>query len=527
MFRTRLRVGLAAALAVLCVVITPAASQAAVGPWVSVTIGLPPPASLSGGNCWVSFQSHLDSGSGALMTGPGGRCYGGPDITPGSDQHGEQGEYIEVHVSGAWHDSAGDCEGHAGFVLGDHPDNGTVRVAGSIPEGVVIPLNGADVRDVGCDIAEVCFEYFHNSVLDDSDTVCVSKSIPAPAETETTGECQEGEPVKVSIVQKAYPSGTSVYDSLEVSLDVAGGGPLTGWNFTAFERGQDSGVAHNQNPGGDIPKGKVIRWVRREATDPVPDWSNVLAGVEVYHFDGASPADDWNANQDPESNRLAASVPLDASYWFGGITDPGHCRWWFGEKVVNFPNTTQDEPFAAANSQVIPGPEVGDPPEAPDESNWTPWGGILSVLNSIWNAIKDLASSVAGIVGQVVSAIGGIVDDLLDGLVDLFVPADGFFDDTLDGFSDAMDGTTLGNYVDALGDITPAGTSSCAGPSISLPMVGPGTYQPLSACSGGMSSAAAATRVVIAVSVGLSAAFAVIRIVGRGFGWDPGTGGRE
>lgn len=220
-----------------------------------------------------------------------------------------------------------------------------------------------------------------------------------------------------------------------------------------------------------------------------------------------------------------------------GVTDSSRCAYYWGEKFWDdgVEGEGADEPISAVSDgspspgEGTPEPPVLDPVPEPepgcefslsDPSSWLS-GGMCSLVGLFAKAL--------GILGQILSAIVGLPAALLEGLIGLFVPEEGFIEGKIDQVSDAFDDTTVGNYLGAVTNISVPSAAGCEGPAVTINPYGsgPGAQYPMSACDGAMASAAATSRLILGISLGLGGGLVCLRILGRSFGWDPVIGGKE
>lgn len=228
-----------------------------------------------------------------------------------------------------------------------------------------------------------------------------------------------------------------------------------------------------------------------------------------------------------------ATTPSDSGRK-AGLTHGGLCAFYWGEPVADRPDDDYAVPVGdplreGGMPPGTPEPPVLDPVPDPepecefslsDPSSWLS-GGMCSLVGLFAKALQVL--------GQILGAIAGLPVALLEGLVGLFVPSDGFIEGKINDLSDAFDNTTVGNYLGAVTDISVPSASGCQGPAVTINPFGsgPGAQYPMSACDGAMASAATMSRLILGISVGLGGGLVCLRILGRAFGWDPVIGGRE
>lgn len=503
------RLLLAALLVPVVVFSNPLTAHAAAGPWVVASVST----GLSGlqTTCKIPLRQ-AGPGMPALDLGSTGYCLGNPDTTPGWAQIGEAGKSYIIGVSGTT-EAGNECGGLTDGTLGQHPANGTIRVAGSI-QPTLISTGLAD-----CSISEVCVHWSDGDVNDG----CADVNIPALDEDQLPPNvegCLHGTPHAVLTPEwtpnPSEPGYGWIRWWLEVDLSSLPAVSTASWGYAVHNPGEywEGSWIGQITPG--ARRYSLGQTYRHEGNAPMFMRRHPLAGVEIYAgpTDGnwTRPYEDFQANLQPSTTQL----PPGAGQNYYGWNDPLHCRFYFGTQLYSVEGTDGDEP---QGDGIDPTPPVVDEPDEPEpEPDPVPVveepDTDLGWLALIWALLKSI-----------LGALTGLVQSILTGIKNLFVPSDGFLQEQLDKFSDSMEGTTLGNYADAIGNITPSSAAGCAGPTVSLPMVAAGSFTPLSACSGGMATVAAASRTIIGISFALSAGLGVIRIVGRGFGWDPTPSG--
>lgn len=234
-----------------------------------------------------------------------------------------------------------------------------------------------------------------------------------------------------------------------------------------------------------------------------------------------------------------------------GVTNPGLCAWYFGEKVFDNGSAanTIDEPAGnygtSDGPSTIPGgdPPVNNPAPAPsgedsqcsgfsftDPSSWAGAGicvlvkainAVIGVLRAILNAFKGLATAIA--------------DAITGALRGLFVPRAGFFegqvDDVKDAWADTPPGEVVGTYAGLPDKFVPPGGSSCQGPALDLdlPMTSTDTvWRPFSACAGWSSTLARIARTSLQVGAYLGAFMLALRVLASSLGLAiPMGGGKD
>lgn len=116
-----------------------------------------------------------------------------------------------------------------------------------------------------------------------------------------------------------------------------------------------------------------------------------------------------------------------------GVTDPSLCRFYWGAKIIDLPNTTTDNPMGQlgqdgqTTTPVEPPPLVD--PTAPEEdtgcagfsfSDPTTWAGAgICVLVKLLGQLVTVVRGILGMLGDVIDAIGSIVAAIADLVADL------------------------------------------------------------------------------------------------------------
>lgn len=103
-----------------------------------------------------------------------------------------------------------------------------------------------------------------------------------------------------------------------------------------------------------------------------------------------------------------------------------------------------------------------------------------------------------------------------------FVPAAGAMTGVITDIKAAFDQSTPGLWLSALDNLAvDAGLTGCQGPTWNIPAPVNQTIKPFNACSGAAASAASVVKLVATVGIVLGGAFACVRAIGAGFGWNP------
>lgn len=514
----RLRV-LAAFFMVPIVILATPQSASALGEWHTVEIGVPAsgwtgdsvPSSIDTIDCAFSLQQ---TGTHSINVGTG-FCIGLPDVTWGYTQPGESGSSYEISVTGLTTAGAS-CAGSMTSTLGPHPKNGTIRVAGTISPGEI------GVSSSDCNVTEVCLDLGGLGA-----NLCVTADIPAEVDEPATSGCPVGTPHAFYSVERApHPSVPGAYeDTVYVNTTIAVSGVSTAsWGFAARGYGGPGTQAQSLITSNKMPI------MTQNVTDPGAPLYAVpaqIAGIEVY---ANHPADDWN-RPPPDGNAMIQPVPgthpippgRRTPYY--GWSDSSHCRFYFGPQVLDDgnPATNGDVPFGNGTDPNPPGsgedpgpsPVLDEPdvPPAPDEDTgflgpmWALLDWLKRWLNQLWAWIQDLGNWLAGLV----------------------VPETGYFETKWDGVDAKWAATTPSKYVEEFSSFTPGSVSGCAGVPLQVTLPGGvGIDERLgAACSGTMATSASVVRAAITAMVVVGGAFACVRALGSGLGWNPGVGRSE
>jgi len=236
-----------------------------------------------------------------------------------------------------------------------------------------------------------------------------------------------------------------------------------------------------------------------------------------------------------------------------GWTDPQYCSWWIGQKIVDDPNTTSDEPVAAlsAVAPIPPTDNTVDPnPADPavtkgagschfafsDPSTWLS-GGMCKAVG----LLTGIASTLLGLP----AAIMGLLSELLQSL---FVPSHAVLDAFTSGPQDQIQNsalgqvqTQMGSVLDGIGGTASSGQqtvvartattslttggSGCAGPSLTwdkLALAGlPTKVEPFNACSGTMADVAGWCHLLCTVFLCIAGGFKFLNLIADGLGVMP------
>lgn len=475
-------------------------------------------------DCQVSWSTI--AATGYIVVSSKSRCDGGPDATPGTCQAFEAG-----CGSYGWvvKDSGGQTCGSAGLDAVSADGDGLRAIRTNLVAKNTVNL--VDRED--CLPAEACLSYYWDGFGPGANdqVQCSPISVDGP-DVDTPEECEFGEPSGQPIVKiEAVPSssgGNWKFDTVApvaaVDLHQTGG---SDWVFYV--------VTTNADFPQRLEKDFTGRMLGINSTAKQKWGNGTLTWVERMYLDseynGTPPADrltvegfglyrtgwDNSANTDhiPQADVIGPQVGKV------GLTNPGQCMWYWGKKIA--------PPQADGSDNPVDNPDVQPPPEPPDPETPDPESDnwlylIWKMLGNIWEAIKNLASTIANAIAD---ALSGIVDAVVDGIKDLFVPDDGFFDAQFARLDDSYSDTSPAQYVDAIEQLVPSAGAAggCSGPTVTLPIAGTTrTFEPLDACGGGMATAATMSRLLGTVAVLVFGALACVRALGSGLGWNPSIG---
>lgn len=267
-----------------------------------------------------------------------------------------------------------------------------------------------------------------------------------------------------------------------------------------------------------------------------------LVGVQVIALRDA-------ANTEyPAGNGFSSTpaIPTNSSAE-GGLTVPGNCWFYWGEKIADTTATTTDEPAGPINlgDPTTPAEPVTEPTELPndspvgnteegcdgfsftDPSSWA-GAGICILVKAVYamvSLLETIANGILALPGAIVGAIGDLLGALVDAIGALFLPSDGFLEGELDEVQSAFSQSTVGNYSSAFTDLdVPVASAGCAGPQLDFTIKGKAiSWEPLNACSGGVATLAGLSKMFLTVVLSFFGGMACLRAVGSGFGWRPGV----
>lgn len=460
-------------------------------------------------------------------------CNGGPDVTPGYCQIGEGdcGNYSLEFV-----DFQGEvCASGDGspYELGESP--GWAQTASGL-QFFPMPVTSGCVPD------RACLSYSLSGVVGSDGTECVEVDFEIP--DAAGGTCPYGSAGTPSLQEEYRPDGpvgtTKFWQEMRQLMTVSSVGQDEG-----FE--EDGRWVGYWLVTGTYPSGKTIATVPQQPKQvgSKHNWFDVEAGAHrAQLWEWQSARIGTFQTTDPDYMQTMSTVlgvgifrlPPGANVkdrmdtgknGFVGRTNAAACTWYWGDQIRPVHAGQEGDEIPGGPIPVIEEPEVPPDPEDPgvdeppvpdDEPGF--WGAILSLLKALISLIAKVLTAIGGLAAAIVKGITQAIKDL-------FIPKDGFFENKIDGLEDAADGTKIGNMLDAFRDLQPSSATGCEGPAFSVPVFGSGgePSHPMSACTGPMSTLAGTSRLILTISISVGAALACIRVLGRGFGWDPGLGG--
>ena len=234
-----------------------------------------------------------------------------------------------------------------------------------------------------------------------------------------------------------------------------------------------------------------------------------------------------------------------------GMTDPGACQFYWGEKIAESPDE-RDEPIGGLGSGGGGGssepPPVDPQPDdvggcsfsLTDPGSWLEGGmcaavgllkGIFQVLQAILAAFGNLAAAIASAIADALAGIVGEIGDLLEAL---FVPdredlADSIAD-VKDAWADTAPGELLGTVVSIPGKFSVPADVGCDGVAMPIKLAfgeaeNPLVLHPFSTCRPGLSAAASMVRVGLQVVVWVSGLLLAFRLLASSLGYQVALGG--
>lgn len=493
---------LALLLVPVVIVATPNVAQAApLGDWSTAVfdepVGGPIPGKIK---CQVNARWVEGTGGGtSIQVGPGSGCY-----SPGYYNSWQPGEPYTLSFQGS------SCTGReftATWMSGaNHDWNSNHMVVGTsmeIPAGPCVP-SSVCITGAGTDTTQLC------------------GSISLGAAGPSGPTCPKG------TLTGAFLAGSHWNPGASLSAYGWGSGftSINNWRVYAIYNGTATKTVTNHqgttavaNPNGTVSANGYLAQLFTQYTP-----SNLppgMVGIGMYYnaVDIANKTNGATAWGDPTNGSV-------------GRHEPGRCAFYYGTKVWDSPTTTADEPGGALGSNVVgpvDGPEpVSDPPAADEGDSCTfVWGDPSTWASAGICALVYLLDKVVNLLGSVVSAIGSVAGAILDGLVGLFVPSDGFMEAKANQLKDAWADTPPLVVVDGVQDLGDALTlaapsSSCAGPAlnISTEFTGPIALNPLSTCLEEVGVLASIVKTALTVVVYVGAFLAGVRIIGSAFGLD-------
>lgn len=536
MFR-KLRVLAAFFMVPVVLLANPQTAAAAGAEWHTLSFNVPAapiigdsaPGTIDSIDCTFSLAN---LGGWSLSIGPG-YCYGLPDVTPGWTQSGEAGSSYSIAVSGLAASNVA-CSGDMSSTLAPHSKNGTVRVAGTITPGSM------SYSPEDCHITEVCL-----TLVNAGGTDCISVDIPPYEEEElpVTGNCVMGTPsVETRWVTVTHPTlgGNYRQTRWEARFTIHNPDPFSTWGYRGYyqepngtvRQGWDNSMITN-----DWKQiGPSVDWITTSGTPPTKDTMWKPIGFEVFARMLIG-SEVWNETQPVTAlagKYAVAPYPPGRDAFFGGWTDPSHCRFWTGQKVLNVEGLDGDEPHLPLDQvPAPPAPPVQDPPptiedtqpvidEPTDEESWL--GALWALLRSIWGAITSGFNAVV----SAIKGLGTTIADAISALFDAaFVPEDGFMEQKFTTVTAKWDNTSPGRYMAAFGDFSTGTGTGCQGVPVNVDLGGGVMMdeQIGAACTGPLASASQVVRLTLSAMLVIGGAVACLRAIGSGLGWNPGIGG--
>lgn len=270
-------------------------------------------------------------------------------------------------------------------------------------------------------------------------------------------------------------------------------------------------------------------------------WSTGMKPVgsgNLYNY-GTKPVGVWvyamapGGNSGNTSSWRTSNGLAQMNLYAYGDNDPGNCVFYFGAKFRDVPGTLDDPqgPLEVDTTPVATPPEAFPPPITPnpddteachfdplDPSSWLAGGmcAAVGLLIKVFGKLKEIAT-----------AIGGLVESIMDGLLGLFVPDEGFADQAFDQVRADFDNTSLVKWLDALTEMGDGGAvNGCAGLPLQVEMPGGVMIDEHlgAACSGSAATAAGMVRTALTAVLIVGGGFTCVRVLGQAFGWSPGIG---
>lgn len=285
-------------------------------------------------------------------------------------------------------------------------------------------------NDPGCAINQVCLTWtMHAKFWPDAGpyTGCSTLNMGAPpTPVEGPATCAEGTFPGAYFEVNVTPGDGYTYEQGHVQHTHTAGGAPAGTAYRVYiveKRISDGALAYLGNDGGNFnnPPGDIVK--RDGAFETWPDSGYTVVGVGV-----------WAVTLDGQPTNLSGT-PMSAVDPLGGTgaigrTDPAKCTFYWGEKIVNNPLSTMDEPKGALATGPVtsptddPAPDTADPSPSgdgcgfsiTDPSSWAS-GGICQLVG----LVRDLIRAIGKLPADIASAIMTGLSNLLQLL---FVPED-------------------------------------------------------------------------------------------------------
>ena len=396
------------ALAMVPVIIlaSPKVAGAAVNTWHEAQISMDHWVPGASAECSAQVGYDVSSGIGGQRVSiRNGVCYMGRDTAPGMSV---RMDFIGINEQ----EAACDASAYMTTQTTDETSHTFEGTAGS----------GIGLFD-GCQVTEVCWTL---SPVDDWgwdigwEDECSLLSMGVPGAS-TEGQCPEfdvdglnakiqrsaGYATRFDVIVTAGIGWKGTHTQIMVALIYRrNGGALTsGWP------GGSNGFAQSiYRPGNEAARYQI----RESSYGAMTEYQ--IVGVQL------------RSNPDLPPDQFSHALPQDVAGGDLGLTVPANCRFYFGAKIAETPDSL-DEPAGPIDGGVGSGgepPPPADPPAPPssgctfsisDPASWLEGGmcAVVGLLRDIFTALGELARGIAGLAGAI---IGGI----LDGIEALFVP---------------------------------------------------------------------------------------------------------
>jgi len=429
-------------------------------------------------------------------------------------------------------EDAGGC--HVGDPVTLHVDD-----SGNGPTAVAFTIEPGGAEAANCPVAALCYDVDGDERGPDSSVSdgqgCVPWGIGSPPSKPVAGgQCTIGgslvtvnAPI-VSFVKKedtSKPFGPYYYWTAEVQYSFGSSGTagpveiyVLGGGSPEAPVGQTPTVATAQV---QVPSSGTIyvgnwsngSWRYTEPERPKPYLYGVGVSTQTYSTGTVY--------------YVPGQYPRSGQNYYLGLTDPGNmCQNYWGQKVADVANSDVDVPIGpVATAPTDPGPPAEDVP-APDNPQGSGCDGFSLTDPSTWAGAG--ICQLVKIFGQVVKLIADLPKAVAEAIGNLFIPSDGALRDAFDDVRDAWGDSAVGQWGSAVSGLAPSDASQhvgCAGPEVSLPIGDdPIVFHPLDACSGTGQTLAGLCKAVLSAGIVVAGAMGCVRVLGSGFGWNPGGG---